>query len=106
VQTKRTLRGCFLHGLNSTCRGHITSHHFDEYEKCCNATTPQIELNFCCIPEAVKRARREAVKAKQQKLSFPPMNVPAEFTRVGILEAVAKHIVCDDQVSRSPHFRI
>jgi hypothetical protein len=39
-------------------------------------------------------------KAKQSTLNFPKVNEPQQgFSRLGILEAVTKHIVCDDQVS-------
>lgn len=95
---KRTLRACFLRGSNTTCRGHIASHHFEEYEKRCNAATPKLELNFRCVPEEVKRMRQQKVKA-QKTLGFPVVKAPKEFTRETILEAVARHIACDDQVS-------
>jgi hypothetical protein len=98
MRPKRKLRACFLLGSNSTCRGHIAGHHFDEYEKRCNAAAPPIALNFRCIPEAVKKARREAAKSRQSLLKFPSMKMPTEFLREAILEAVARHIACDDQV--------
>lgn len=95
---KRTMRACLFLGSNTTCRGHIASHHFEEYEKRCKAATPPIPLNHRCIPEAVKKARRVANKTRQLTLSFPSMKMPTEFTREGIMEAVARHIACDDQV--------
>ena len=63
-QPKKTLQECFLLGSNSTCHGHIASHHFEEYEKQYNEVTPKIKLNFHCIPEAVANARKKKGKAK------------------------------------------
>jgi hypothetical protein len=98
TRSKRTLRACFLRGSNSTCRGHIAGHHFKEYEKRCGAATPPIELNFRCIPEGVKKVRREAMQESQRRLTFMSVTVPEEFTRRGILEAIARYIACEDQV--------
>ena len=98
---KKTLRECFLLGSNSTCRGHIAGHHFEEYEKWCNEATPKIKPNFRCIPEAVANTRKEKGKAKlQTALNFPRAKVPMEFTREGLQEVVAKHMACDDEVRR------
>jgi hypothetical protein len=93
---KRTLRQCFLKGRNSTCRGHIASNHFEEYERLCKAM--KVKVNHRCIPEAVVLARKVKGKEKvptQSKLEFGKV---VEFTREGTLEAVAKFIACDNQV--------
>ena len=60
-----------------------------------------IALNFRCIPKRVKKARdSEKGKGKEQTLlGFPKVKGPADFSRQGILEAVAKHIACEDQIS-------
>lgn len=42
--------------------------------------------------------RQQKVKA-QKTLGFPVVKAPKEFTWETILEAVARHIACDDQVS-------
>ena len=82
-----------------TCHGHIAHHHFEEYERQCNAVTPVIQVNFQCVPDDMKKMRQEKAKGKQQTiLNFPAVNGPKEFTREVIVEAVAKHIGCDDQV--------
>jgi hypothetical protein len=96
TRSKKTLKSCFLLGSNSTCRGHIASFHFEEYEKRCNAATPPITINFRCISETVVKAKKEA--KKQMSLKFPSVKAPEEFTRGGIVSAVARHIACDDQV--------
>jgi hypothetical protein len=97
---KRTLKSCFLRGSNSTCRTHIASHHFEEYEKRCNAAIPKLCMNFRCIPKEVIKMREEKARAKHQgTLGFPVVKPPKEFTREAILDVVAKHIACDDQVS-------
>jgi hypothetical protein len=91
-QTKRTLRGSVLCGLNSTCRGHITGHHFDEYEKQCDVVIPKIVMNFRCIPEWVRKAKEQGKAKEQTLLGFLKVKGPGEFSREGILEAVAKLI--------------
>jgi hypothetical protein len=56
------------------------------------------------IPHDIVRANVEARKQKkdgQQKLDGIVQNQKAtEFTREGVLKAVAEFIVCDDQVGR------
>jgi hypothetical protein len=94
---RRTLKACFLRGSNSTCRGHIARHHFEEYKSQCNAATPRIEINFRCMPKVVQEQESEK---KQSSLSFPKSKAPTEFTREGILDGVVKFIACDDQVSQ------
>ncbi|KAF5374133.1 hypothetical protein D9615_008888 [Tricholomella constricta] len=98
--TRKTLRSCFFRGHNSTCRGHIAAYHFEEYERRCKAAKPRIEMNFRCIPLAIKTEREANLvgKAKQVKLAFETVKRPtAEFTREAVVEAVAKHIACDNQ---------
>jgi hypothetical protein len=93
---ERTLRQCFFKGGNSTCRGHIASNHFEEYERLCKAM--KVKVNHRCIPEVVAHARKVKGKEKvpmQSKLEFGKV---VEFTREGTLEAVAKFIACDNQV--------
>ena len=95
---KRTLRACLFLGLNTTCQGHIASHHFEEYKKRCKAMTPPIPLDHQCISEAMKMVRWVANKMRQLTLSFLSTKMPTEFTREGIMEVVARHIACDDQI--------
>ncbi len=95
---KRSLRECFLLGGNSTCRSHIASNHFEEYEKRCKNTIPSIKPNFRCIPQDVVKAAKNAKGGQQGTLTFPKVKGPTEFTREAIVEAVMKLIACDDQV--------
>lgn len=92
------MRGCFLLGSNSTCRGHIAGHHFEEYEKRCNAAIPKVQLNFRCIPDHVKGAKGKGKEKGQMMLGFQKVAPLTEFSRERIVDAVAKHIACDDQV--------
>jgi hypothetical protein len=84
----------------------IASHHFEEYEKQCNTMTPKIHINFHCILKEVMKMREEKTRAKQQgTLGFLVVKAPKDFTREAILDMVAKHIACDDQVSLGFHVR-
>jgi hypothetical protein len=103
-QMKWTLRGSFLHGSNSTYCGHIASHHFDEYEKQCDAAIPKIVMNFWYIPEWARKAKEKGKGKEQTWLGFSKVKGPGEFSREGILEAVAKLIACEDQVSFGVQF--
>jgi hypothetical protein len=99
---EKTRRACFLKGGNSTCRGHIAGFHFTEYERRCKAQN--LKLNHRCIPEDVARARSKKEKEGpvQMKLEFGKAIAVAEFTREGVLDAVAKFIACDNQVRLHP----
>lgn len=101
----RSLRACFLRGSNSTCRGHIASHHFEEYTSRCEGATPPIKPNFRCTPKAVQvqEVERKGLVKQQGVLSFPKVN---NFSQEAILDAVAKFIACDDQVSLGFRFRV
>jgi hypothetical protein len=90
--------------LNSTCHGHIASHHFDKYEKRCDAVIPKIVMNFRCIPEQVRKAKEKGKAKEQTLLGFSKVKGPGEFSREGILEVVAKLIAGEDQVSLGVRF--
>jgi hypothetical protein len=94
---KKSLKDCFLLGSNSTCRGHIAIYHSEEYKKWCEAATPPIKLNFRCIPQ--EAGAKDKSEKQQSVLTFSKVKATAtEFTREALLDAVAKLIVCDDQV--------
>ncbi|KAF5368777.1 hypothetical protein D9615_010411 [Tricholomella constricta] len=98
LRPKKTRRECFFLGSNSTCRGHIASFHFEEYERRCDAAKPKIPMATRCIPLEVQKARNEQTKKDgQRKLDFVKVNAPKEFTRAGVLKAVSVHVACDDQ---------
>jgi hypothetical protein len=41
-----------------------------------------------------------AKKSGQQKLGFSKVGKPVEYTREGVLDTVARHVACDNQVSQ------
>jgi hypothetical protein len=100
------LRKVFHVGGNSSCRQHLRQH-WILYEKTCKEKN--IPVNHWAIPrevwremEATKAAKKEGVsgnEGEQLKLGFEKVIGPQEFTREGTLDAVAKLIVTNDQVS-------
>jgi hypothetical protein len=100
-------RKAFHKGGNLSCRLHIRQHYNLYKEKCENGNIP---INHWAIPrdiwkrmedekEAEKRGRMSK-KAKQQHLDFKTVTGPREFTRAGVLHAVANLIATNNQVSR------
>jgi hypothetical protein len=58
-------------------------------------------MNQRCIPADVLMKAAEGKKMKkQQTLDFQKVNKPVEFTMKGVLDAVARHVACDNQVSQ------
>ena len=94
------LRKTFFTGSNSTCRQHIRQH-FDVYKQRCE--TENIPMNQRAIPAPIWKEMMAGKSPKKQtsldehisKLGVRPI----EFNREAVLEAVAKFVVCDDQVS-------
>ena len=85
---------------NSSRRQHLRQH-WEPYKNKCEQKN--IPVNHWAIPRAtLKNMEAGKLDAKkdetQTKLGFGKMTVPREFTREGILEAVAKLIATDDQV--------
>ena len=99
-------RKAFHKGSNSSCRFHIRQH-YDTYKERCE--TADIPVNHWAIPwpiwnamEAAKDAEqqgRSTKKEMQQQLDFQKMMGPREFTRAGVLHAVAMLIATNNQVS-------
>jgi hypothetical protein len=99
-------RKAFFKGGNSTCRLHIRQH-FELYEKRCKKEN--IPIHHWCIPRALwkemeeeKEAKAEGrltKKQKQQKLDFPTITGPLEFTREAVLHAVTVLIATNYQVT-------
>ena len=57
-----------------------------------------------CVPADVLKAEAEEKKTKgkkggQQKLGFGKANKPVKYMWEGVLDGVARHIACDNQVS-------
>jgi hypothetical protein len=102
-RSQHTLRQCFLTGSNSSCRAHIRSYHYEEYKARCTAAKPPIPLHPRCIPADVVKAESDEKKKKksgQQTLDFARVSRPVHFTRESVLDAVARHVACDNQVSQ------
>lgn len=92
-------RSAFFTGGNSTCRAHIRSHYNEYKERCKEKDIPE---NHHAIPrEILKKMEEEKSTGKKQgKIDniFDKSTAPQEFTREGVLHAVAQFVVCDDQV--------
>ena len=85
-------------GGNSSCRQHLRQH-WDLYEKACEEKN--IPVNHWAVPRGVwreRKAQKVGIPTEQSMIGFEKMTGPREFTREGVLEAVAKLITTDDQV--------
>jgi len=95
----KRLRKAFFCGGNSTCRQHIRQHYAIYQERC---REQGLAENYRAVPPHILKEREAAKKPnKQVKLDgiFCEEKRPTEFSQDGILEAVAKFVACDDQVS-------
>ena len=92
-------RSAFFTGGNSTCRAHIRCHYKVYKERCQEKEIPE---NHHAIPrEILKQMEEEKSKGKKQvKINniLEKSTGPREFTREGVLHAVAQFVACDDQV--------
>jgi hypothetical protein len=95
------LRKAFSCGSSTSCSQHIRQH-YGIYQKWCCLEQGLIE-NYQAIPPQILR-EREAAKMPKKQTKLDDMVIKekrlAEFSREGILEAVAKLIACNDQVSQ------
>jgi hypothetical protein len=97
---KNGRRKAFHIGSNSSCRQHIRGHYTLYKERCAKLG---LKENHHAVPRDIVRAKEEAKKMKkdgQQTLDgvVQKASQPTEFSREGLLKAVAEFIVCDDQV--------
>jgi hypothetical protein len=97
---KQGRRKAFHVGSNSSCRQHIRGHYELYKERCAEMG---LKENHHAIPREIVRAKAEEKKQKkdgQQKLDgiVRKASQPVEFSREGVLKAVAEFIVCDNQV--------
>lgn len=92
-------RGAFFTGGNSTCRVHICSHYNEYKERCKEDDIPE---NHHAIPREILKENEEAKSKGKQQVKIDKIldkaTVPREFTREGVLHAVAQFVACDDQV--------
>lgn len=95
------LRKAFFCGSNTSCRQHLRQHYAIYQQRC---KEQGLTENYRAVPPQILKEREEAKKPKKKQTNLDGIVIkesrPAEFTRDGILEAVAKLIACDDQVSR------
>jgi hypothetical protein len=99
-------RKAFHKGSNYSCRLHIRQHYEIYKEKCEKADIP---VSHWAIPreiwkvmeenKASEERGRQTKKKTQQTLDFKSVTGPREFTRSGVLHAVAALIATNNQVS-------
>src|SRR5271163_3536500 len=97
-------RKALLKGGNLSCRLHIRQH-YDLYKQRCE--TADIPISHWAIPRDIwktmeeekeaERRGRLSNKARQQQLDFNMVTAPSEFTRAGVLHAVANLIAINNQ---------
>jgi len=76
-------------------------YHYEEYKACCTTAMPPTTMNQQCIPaDVLMKAAEEKKTKKQQMLDFQKVNKPVKFTMEGVLDVVARHVACDNQVSQ------
>ena len=94
------LRKVFYCGSNTSCHQHIRQHYAIYQQRC---KEQGLNENYRAVPPQILKEREEANKPKKQT-NLDGIVIkekrPVDFTREGILEAVAKLIACDDQVSQ------
>jgi hypothetical protein len=97
----RGLRKAFFCGSNTSCRQHIRQHYTIYQQRCSEQSLTE---NHRAIPPYILREREEAKKPKKKQTNLDAIVVKekraTDFSREGILEAVAKLIACDDQVNQ------
>ena len=94
------LRKTFFTGSNSTCRQHIRQH-FELYKQRCE--TEGIPMSRRAIPPPIWKEMTTSKSPKKQTKLDAHISTgvrPSEFSRDDVLNAVAKFVACDDQVSR------
>ncbi len=100
------MRRTFYLGGNTSCRKHIRQH-WDVYEKQCKEKN--IPMSITCMPPEILAKYNEELKPgpKQTTLDgLVDVLRPKEFSREGLLDAVARFITCDDQVSIIHVYRV
>lgn len=99
-------RKAFHKGGNSSCRAHLRQH-YELYKTRC--AEKDIPINHWSIPRDIWKVMEEEKEAEkkgrltkkqeQQRLTFQTITGPRDFTRGGVLNAVAKLIATNNQVS-------
>jgi len=87
-------------GPNSSCRQHIRGHYSLYKERCAEQN---LEVHHYAVLREILRKRAKLEKGEREgqctldAVFAKPK--PKEFSREGVLKAVAEFVVCDDQVS-------
>ena len=92
-------RSAFFTSGNSTCRAHIHCHYNVYKERCKENGIPK--NHHAISRDLLKQIEEEKSKGKKQtKIDniLDKSMAPCEFTREGVLHAVAQFVACDDQV--------
>lgn len=110
IKASKGARAGWFTGSNTSCRRHIASVHYKEYVIRCkrdglkeqNAAVPRKIQEEC----AAAAAGVSKGKASQTTLDtvVEKVQTPTTFSREAILDGVAKHVVCSDQVSLLARF--
>ena len=100
IKLKGGKRAAFFTGGNSTCGAHICCHSNVYKQRCKEGAIPE---NHHAIPREILRQMEEekSMGKKQVKIDnivLEKSTAPQEFTREGVLHAVAQFVACDDQV--------
>ena len=103
IVKSKGLRKAFFSGSNTSCRQHICQHYAIYQQRC---QEQDLTENYRAVPPQIlkeREAAKEAAKKPKMQTNLDGIVIkvkrPVEFSREGILEAVAKLITCDDQVS-------
>jgi hypothetical protein len=101
VNSSKGLRKAFYCGSNTSCRQHLRQHYAIYQQRC---SEQGLAENHRAVPPHILK-EREAAKQPKKQMKLDGIVVkekrPTDFSREGILEAVAKLIACDDQVSQN-----
>jgi hypothetical protein len=103
IRTKG-LRKTFFTESNSSCRQHIRQH-YELYRQKCNDN--DIPMNHRAIPPQVLKEIETLKKTKKKQSTLDGVVTTVsnltQFTQEGLLDAIAKFVACDDQVSNAQH---
>ena len=106
---KKGLRAAFITGRNSTCRYHVRKHYNVYSTRCKEARIAEhhwaVDRNVWEMMQAKATGKTGKTQTKIDAM-FGKGSLPKEFTRDGILHAVAQFIICDDQVSANTFRRV
>ncbi len=89
-------RRAFHVGSNSSCRQHIRIH-FEVYKARCEEKG--LKVHHYAVPREMLKKNLKMAGQQTLAQAFQKVSKLKEFSREGVLKAVAEFVVCDDQVS-------